>query len=491
MWIDYLVNQTNPFPNTPVAEQRWTRLEWSWVIEEMPANPQTFRWHAQAMNLPQGGWFWGGTQNTLNPDSHNEAFGSVYEPENLPDAPTGTVPWCNIGYGSWFEQVALPTPPRHVDGVQLRVDPTKSPRWRRTFINVDGNLGINKGVSTRDPIRELPISVTTRFQRRPNTVTNPSGNLSRDDDGNWVPLRGTYVLWDLWITLNGVHRFIATYYFHESTAFSLINPHLLTFLHEVTDQLTDNQTKVKYGHLKAFDARTRRWYLLREWSMYGMDWYGQPEHGWSADGDWLTISIGHQSDAVTQTRIDNWYLFLGWDYRSTAGTQLADTGNHAEIYGSSTVNGRLFQALGSYPRVQQDSERGFHILHPSPSFGSRMTFTAHDPGYYHFDGSFARFDSRVGLGNGVLWQIARGGAVLSSGAISAAHQVDPNSPFTGTGNSPFSVSNIYLGTGQTIHFDVLANGKSPFGDATAFRATISYATPSYTYWVSRFLPRLF
>ena len=100
-------------------------------------------------------------------------------------------------------------------GVLLHADPNSYPYLGRVFEDISYNGYSAKNIYTKKnvgtPSLTSPIIVRWTVTKT-STVSNPSGNLSKDMNDNWVPLRGTFVVWNFKIEINNVAYDVADYY---------------------------------------------------------------------------------------------------------------------------------------------------------------------------------------------------------------------------------------------------------------------------------------
>lgn len=192
-------------------------------------------------------------------------------------------------------------------GLQLISDPSIYPGFGRVFENID-NLGYTgKNVYTKQnvglPSLSSPITVRWTVTKK-GTVTDPQGNLSRNLAGNWIPLRGTFVIWNFRIEINGTTYDVADYYLPIEKAEFIMAWDPLTLHQEyfgAKERILNGQKGiVKYVDMKAYDGS--HWYNLDDWNItWRIDDDGgniENRFGWQSDGQSITSRVGHEDDVA-------------------------------------------------------------------------------------------------------------------------------------------------------------------------------------------------
>ncbi len=191
-------------------------------------------------------------------------------------------------------------------GLQLLIDPNTPPRFGRVFENVD-NLGYSaKNIYTRENVGNAtptaPITVKWTVTKG-DTVVNPQGNFSKNLNGQWVSLVGTFVKWNFAIEINSVVYDVADYYLPIEKA-EYISPQDPLSLHQEyfgakEGILHAQKGTVRYTEMRAYDGS--RWYALKNWkSIWRIDDGGgnlESRFGWRSDSTSLTSVVGHNKDA--------------------------------------------------------------------------------------------------------------------------------------------------------------------------------------------------
>jgi hypothetical protein len=198
------------------------------------------------------------------------------------------------------------------NGVALNATPTVYPLFGRIFENIDqlgGSSG--KNIYTREnlgiPMPTSPIVVQWVVTKR-DTVTNPVGNYSKDLNGNWVPLSGTFVRWNFSVLINGVSYDVADYYLPIGYAEYILASDPLVLHQEyfgsATQILYAQKCTVRYTDLRVFDGSA--WYPLENWAITWRidDGAGNLDNrfGWRSDGVSLTSTVGHDDDVTLSYR---------------------------------------------------------------------------------------------------------------------------------------------------------------------------------------------
>ncbi len=196
-------------------------------------------------------------------------------------------------------------------GLKLVANPTSYPRFGRVFENVD-NLGYSgKNIYSRQnvgsPTLSAPITIRWTVTKK-GTVVNPQDSLSRNLTGNWIPLRGTFVIWNFKIEINGITYDVVDYYLPIENAEYVLAWDPLTLHQEyfgAKERILHSQKgTVRYVDIKASDGT--KWYNLDNWNISWRidDGGGNLENrfGWKSDGQTLTSRVGHDDDSAMCSR---------------------------------------------------------------------------------------------------------------------------------------------------------------------------------------------
>jgi hypothetical protein len=206
------------------------------------------------------------------------------------------------------------------DGVALDADPLIPPYFGRVFENVDGIGNIGNNIYNRAtlgiPLPTNPIEVRWSV-RRIGVETNPPAQLTRDLNGTWIPLIGTFAVWKCEAVINGKTWNIATYYLpveyceflNAQTPIKLTQEHF-----EVNGGALDRRrTKVRYSDFRVSNGVD--WFPLKEWMIVFRidDERGNNDNrfGWYPDGDALYSVCGATSYETTAYRDPGQMFFLG------------------------------------------------------------------------------------------------------------------------------------------------------------------------------------
>jgi hypothetical protein len=196
-------------------------------------------------------------------------------------------------------------------GVLLHADPNSYPYLGRVFEDISYNGYSAKNIYTKQnvgtPSLTSPIIVRWAVTKT-STVSNPSGNLSKDMNGNWVPLRGTFVVWNFKIEINNVAYDVADYYLPIGSAEYISASNPLTLYQDyygAAEKILDSEKgTVKYVDMRASDGT--KWYNMENWNITykADDGAGNLDKrfGWLSDGVSLTSSVGHETDATNCVR---------------------------------------------------------------------------------------------------------------------------------------------------------------------------------------------
>ncbi|MDP2887040.1 MAG: T9SS type A sorting domain-containing protein [Ignavibacteria bacterium] len=196
-------------------------------------------------------------------------------------------------------------------GLKLLANPTAYPKIGRVFENID-NLGYSgKNIYTRQnigsPSPSAPITVRWTVTKK-GTVVNPPDSLSRNLSGNWIPLRGTFVIWNFKIEINGVTFDVVDYYLPIEKAEYILAWDPLTLHQEyfgAKERILHSQKgTVRYVDIRASDGT--KWYNLEDWKItWRIDDAGgnlENRFGWKSDGQTLTSRVGHDDDSTLCSR---------------------------------------------------------------------------------------------------------------------------------------------------------------------------------------------
>ena len=238
----------------------------------------------------------------------------------------------NVYHTFLDDQVIIPPPspglnlywssllPGLPNGVALDADPFVPPYFGRVFENVDGIGNIGNNIYNRAtlgvPLPTNPIEVRWSV-RRIGVETNPPAQLTRDLDGTWIPLIGTFAVWKCEAVINGVHWDIAAYYLpieycefiNAQTPITLTQEHF-----EANGGGLDlRRTKVCYSDFRVSNGAD--WFPLQEWMIVFRidDERGNNDNrfGWHTDGDALYSVCGAKSYETTAYRDPGQMFFLG------------------------------------------------------------------------------------------------------------------------------------------------------------------------------------
>ncbi|MDQ7816741.1 MAG: T9SS type A sorting domain-containing protein [Melioribacteraceae bacterium] len=190
-------------------------------------------------------------------------------------------------------------------GVQLLAEPSSYPGFGRVFENVDDLGYTGKNIYTQQnvgsPSISSPISVRWTVTKK-GIVMDPPGNLSKNLAGSWVPLKGTFVIWNFKLEINGITYDVADYYLPIEKAEYIWAWDPLCFHQEYFGAkegiLNAQKGNVKYVDMRAFDGI--RWYNLEDWQItWRIDDEGgniENRFGWLSDGKSITSRVGHNED---------------------------------------------------------------------------------------------------------------------------------------------------------------------------------------------------
>jgi hypothetical protein len=224
------------------------------------------------------------------------------------DAVNKIVPFRGLGvYLSSLE----PTLSDQQHGVRVNADAKTFPSFGRFFENVNG-LGLSaKNIYSREtlgmPSPEKPLSIRWTI-RKMETTTTPPANLSKNLAGSWVSLSGTFVRWNIQVSLNGDVIDVADYYLplEKAEFISATDPLSLVPEHfgSAAQILQSQPARVRFRDMQASSGVN--WAPLADWRVTNCidDGAGNrdPHYGWRSDGVSLIDSSGHVDDAPSSTR---------------------------------------------------------------------------------------------------------------------------------------------------------------------------------------------
>lgn len=201
--------------------------------------------------------------------------------------------------------------PNNSHGVSLNVDPAILPLFGRCFENIDGLGTVGENIYTREdvgtPSSSNPVEIRWTVTKG-ETVVDPAGQFSRNLDGAWVALSGTFVKWDFRIEINGELYDVADYYLPIENA-EYISAWDPLYLHQeyfgsAEDILDSQKGTVRYTDIRASDGTN--WYPLENWQLTWRidDGAGNLDNrfGWKSDGLSLTSRVGHEEDIAECSR---------------------------------------------------------------------------------------------------------------------------------------------------------------------------------------------
>jgi hypothetical protein len=201
--------------------------------------------------------------------------------------------------------------PDSFHGLSINCDTTQPPRFGRCFQDIDWLELCGKNIYTRQNVGNPSpsTSVTVRWTvTKGDTVVNPQGNLSRNLNGEWVPLVGTFVKWNFQIEIDNVPYDVADYYLPIEDAEYILAGDPLTLHQEYfgsADRILDSQKcTVRYTDMRAYDGTG--WHSLEDWNLTWRidDGAGNADNrfGWKSDGSSLISRVGHESDITECSR---------------------------------------------------------------------------------------------------------------------------------------------------------------------------------------------
>ena len=192
-------------------------------------------------------------------------------------------------------------------GVLFRSDSNVYPYFGRVFEDITYNGYSAKNIYTKQnigtPSLNSPMIIRWTVTKK-GKITNPVENLSRNMQGNWVPLRGTFVIWNFKIEINGITYDVADYYLPIGGAEYISSTNPLTLVQNYYGSagkiLDAEKGTVKYVDMKVSDGTT--WYNLESWNIISRidDGAGNTDNrfGWLSDGISLTSCVGHVNDII-------------------------------------------------------------------------------------------------------------------------------------------------------------------------------------------------
>src|SRR5580765_2282766 len=155
-------------------------------------------------------------------------------------------------------------------GVRLNANLLSFPNYGRIFENVDSlgysakNIYSRENVGTPSPASPITVRWTVRKME---TTTTPPTNLSKNLNGNWVPLVGTFVRWNFQVAINGVTTDVADYWLPIEKAEYIWSYDPLVFVPEhfgsATQILQSQKSTLRISDMRAWDGTT--WYSLKDW----------------------------------------------------------------------------------------------------------------------------------------------------------------------------------------------------------------------------------
>ena len=188
-------------------------------------------------------------------------------------------------------------------GVELLADPDTYPQFGRVFEDVDGYGHIGKNIYTRENVGNVSLENPIRVKwtiTKGETVTNPLGNYSKNIDGDWIPLIGTFVKWNFKIVINETLYNVADYYLPIEKAEYIWAWDPLVLHQEyfgAGEGILDAQKgHVRYTNMRAYDGTD--WYNLDDWKItWRITSNGTDNRfGWKADDNSLYSRVGHEED---------------------------------------------------------------------------------------------------------------------------------------------------------------------------------------------------
>ncbi|MFH1418717.1 MAG: Ig-like domain-containing protein [Planctomycetota bacterium] len=206
------------------------------------------------------------------------------------------------------------------DGVQLDADPLAFPYFGRVFENVDGIGDVGNNIYNRTilgvPSPADPIVVTWSVERF-GIVTDPAGQFTRGLSGEWLPLTGTFAMWECKATIDGALRSIATYYLPIEYCEYIDPTAPLNFGQEHFELngggLDSRRTNVRYSDIQVSDGS--QWYPLEQWTIVSRidDELGNNDNrfGWYSDGEALYSVCGDESYVTGASREPGTLLLIG------------------------------------------------------------------------------------------------------------------------------------------------------------------------------------
>ncbi len=198
------------------------------------------------------------------------------------------------------------------NGVKCLADNNLYPYFARVFENIDNLGGSGKNIYSRVNLIQnninYPVSIKWIVNKR-GTVTDPSENLSKDINGNWVSLSGTFVIWNFQVEINGTVYDVADYYLPIEYAEYICSTDPLVLHQEhfggAEMLLNSQKTKVRYYDMSASDGTNC--YALNKWNLTWRIDDGNNNldnrFGWKVeDGKYLVSVCGHEDDVTNAKR---------------------------------------------------------------------------------------------------------------------------------------------------------------------------------------------
>lgn len=211
----------------------------------------------------------------------------------------------NNGVGLYLTRLRADLP-YESGGIMLLSDPAVYPGFSHTFENVDDLGTLAQNVYTRDNIFEnysFPLRVKWTVTRT-GFVTNPTGNLSKNDQDEWVSLVGEYAVWNFKIQLNESEFNVADYYILKENGEFLDTFRPVTLGQEhfgrINEPLGNFKTEVNYKYFRI--SNNIDCSLINDWRIFRkIEW---PEggniderYGWYSNGTELVSSSSHDTDS--------------------------------------------------------------------------------------------------------------------------------------------------------------------------------------------------
>jgi len=463
----------------PAGSTNLTAIEWTQEIIESHAD-FTFR-SVFAFPIPHNGADYKFVTHTPNNRPKlgtipNDFYGAIFEFDEA----------LGFGASAQFSGLSVPEP----NGLLLEADPTIDPLWQRLWLDGDYTGVVwpyffaAKGLY---PLNPLPLKLRV-FTQLIGFVTDPVGNYFRDLSGNWIPLIGDFARWRIKISINDApFNSIGVLYMPAARIPSLRASHPFELIpenftnHPGVPDLSYDPLQFRYSHVRVWDGTN--WHELNDWRTGYLYESTDTNHGWTpqAETGKLTIIVGNTS-VYREHLVPRW-MFTGFQYEN-ARTQavLPPQGFSALASGSggTTFDGpRWGSSPSSLPCVLHDRNRGYIVMHPSPTDGASQVYVARESGLHQFVGAFARANNIETAGDGVRCSIVSENQLLFQGEIlSGSYTIDVANVFAaGPGVIDFDVS-LHMNTGDRLRFiiDSRSAGDATF-DLTAIKSKV-FITPT-------------